>query len=116
MIFGIGIDIIEINRIKNKESDLKFIERILTKKEIIILSNYRNTDRRLQFIAGRFAAKEAISKAFGTGIGDLSFKDIEIINDDKGKPIVTKPINYIIHLSISHSESYAVANAVIEKG
>jgi holo-[acyl-carrier protein] synthase len=68
----------------------------------------------VEFLAGRFAAKEAFSKAMGTGIGkDLSFLDIEIAVDPLGKPVIVKP-DVNAHLSISHSRDYAVAQVVIE--
>jgi holo-[acyl-carrier protein] synthase len=114
VIEGIGIDIVEIERISRMANRVKFSERILTELEMakyITLSE----KRQLEFLAGRFAAKEAFSKANGTGIGsELSFQDIEISNDSKGKPFFSKPERDGLHLSISHSESYAVAQVVIE--
>ncbi|MEH7418089.1 holo-ACP synthase [Neobacillus drentensis] len=115
MIKGIGIDIIELDRIRgliNKQS--KLVDRILTvneKKRYEELSEVR----KVEFLAGRFAAKEAFSKAFGTGIGkELSFQDMEIETDDLGKPFFRKP-EVQSHLSISHSREYAVAQVVLEK-
>jgi holo-[acyl-carrier protein] synthase len=114
VIEGIGIDIIEIERISRMANLARFSERILTEREMakyITLSE----KRKLEFIAGRFAAKEAFSKANGTGIGsELSFQDIEVSNDSKGKPYFSKPVRGGLHLSISHSESYAVAQVIIE--
>ncbi|MEH7546044.1 holo-[acyl-carrier-protein] synthase [Neobacillus bataviensis] len=114
MIKGIGIDIIELHRIReliNKQS--KLVDRILTvdeKKKYEDLSE----SRKVEFLAGRFAAKEAFSKAFGTGIGrELSFQDMEIETDGSGKPFFRKP-EVQSHLSISHSREYAVAQVVIE--
>ena len=116
MITGIGIDIVELERIKKIYTrQEKFAERILTEKEIAVFHTL-TVERKTEFLAGRFAAKEAFSKALGTGIGgSLSFLDIEIEKDDKGKPYVTKPINKGVHLSISHSKEYAVAQVIIEK-
>ncbi|WP_075980479.1 holo-ACP synthase [Bacillus massilinigeriensis] len=116
MITGIGIDIVEIERIQLLlDRQNKFIDRILTdkeKKEFELFSGRR----RLEFFAGRFAAKEAFSKAFGTGIGEsLSFLDIEITKEANGRVFITKPFNEGVHLSISHSEQYAIAQVVIEK-
>ena len=114
MIKGIGIDIIELHRIReliNKQS--KLVERILTVNE---KKRYEDLSeaRKVEFLAGRFAAKEAFSKAFGTGIGkELSFQDIEIETDGSGKPFFRKPEVHS-HLSISHSREYAVAHVVIE--
>ena len=115
MIKGIGVDITELDRMEtliNLQPRLK--ERILTESEILIFEKL-NGRRKVEYFAGRFAAKEAFSKANGTGIGKhLSFLDIEIISDDKGKPVISKPFSEGVHLSISHSRDYAVAQVVIE--
>ncbi|MDM5227737.1 holo-ACP synthase [Cytobacillus sp. NJ13] len=116
MISGIGIDIADLERIRKIIArQERFPERILTPKEQAV---YRclPEKRRAEYLAGRFAAKEAFSKAWGTGIGvELSFQDIEIEKDEKGKPYISKPFKDGIHLSISHSREYAVAQVVIEK-
>ncbi|WLR54961.1 holo-ACP synthase [Mesobacillus subterraneus] len=116
MIIGTGIDIVEIERIRKLvESQPRFPERVLTEKEREVYRRY-NERRGMEFLAGRWAAKEAFSKAKGTGIGkELSFMDIEIESDPNGRPIVTKPYVGGVHLSISHSEQYAIAQVVIEK-
>ena len=115
MIKGIGVDIPELDRMEtliNRQPRLK--ERILTESEILIFEKL-NGRRKVEYFAGRFAAKEAFSKANGTGIGKhLSFLDIEITSDDKGKPVISKPFSEGVHLSISHSRDYAVAQVVIE--
>ena len=115
MIKGIGVDITELDRMEtliNRQPRLK--ERVLTESEILIFEKL-NGKRKIEYFAGRFAAKEAFSKANGTGIGKhLSFLDIEIISDDKGKPVISKPFSKGVHLSISHSRDYAVAQVVIE--
>nr|WP_263323817.1 holo-ACP synthase [Neobacillus sp. Marseille-Q6967] len=115
MIKGIGIDIVELSRIEmlvNRQS--KFADRILTVKEKQRFDQL-TARRRIEYLAGRFAAKEAFSKAQGTGIGEhLSFQDIEIGNDTAGKPVIIKPVTKG-HLSISHSKEYAVAQVIIEQ-
>ncbi|USK75309.1 holo-ACP synthase [Peribacillus frigoritolerans] len=115
MIKGIGVDITELDRMEtliNRQPRLK--ERILTESEILIFEKLKGR-RKVEYFAGRFAAKEAFSKANGTGIGKhLSFLDIEITSDDKGKPVISKPFSEGVHLSISHSRDYAVAQVVIE--
>ncbi|XMB66860.1 holo-ACP synthase [Mycoplasmatota bacterium zrk1] len=111
MIYGIGTDLIEIKRIKDNYNE-KFIKRILTTNEIDILNSFKSEKRKIEFLAGRFAAKEAFSKAIGTGIGDISFLDIEIVSK-KGKPIC-EYLDYKIHLTISHTIDYAVAFVVLE--
>ncbi|MEF9992143.1 MAG: holo-ACP synthase [Paraclostridium sp.] len=120
-IFGIGIDIVEIYRIKDiVEKNNRFTEKIFTENE---RKYFESKNFRVETIAGNFAAKEAISKAFGTGIRNFEFKDIEVIRDEKGKPIV-KTYNNLkemcidynvleIKVSISHSKNYAVANAIV---
>lgn len=117
MIIGIGIDLIEIDRIKGLvEKNEKFTKRILTAHEydqFVKLSE----NRKFEYIAGRFCAKEAVSKALGTGIGkNLSFQDIEIINGENGRPImqVDKLKGKKIHVSITHTREYAAAQVVIE--
>lgn len=121
MIAGIGTDLIELNRVEKVISRLT--KRILTPNEQAALPEAPG--RRLEFVAGRFAAKEAVSKAMGSGIGKMcSFQDIEVLNNEQGKPVVTVSPRVLkalygtgavsIHLSISHSEYYAMAMAVIE--
>lgn len=116
MITGIGLDIVEIGRIRKLvESQPRFPHRVLTEAELAVFNGHK-LERGIEFLAGRFAAKEAFSKARGTGIGrELSFQDIEILADRKGRPMVVKPVGDHVHLSISHSEQYAVAQAIIEK-
>lgn len=123
MIYGIGTDITEIRRIEKAITRNKnFINKLFTKNEMDI---WEKKNFKLEFIAGRFAAKEAISKALGTGIRDFNFKDIEIINNELGKPqVILKPKaediirkiskSYKIHLSISHEKEYAIAYALLE--
>jgi holo-[acyl-carrier protein] synthase len=116
MISGIGVDMTELDRIRKiiARQD-RFPERILTSKEMAVYNNLPEK-RRAEYLAGRFAAKEAFSKAVGTGIGEkLSFQDIEIEKDELGKPFISKPFKKGVHLSISHSREYAVAQVVIER-
>jgi holo-[acyl-carrier protein] synthase len=115
MITGIGIDIIELSRIEEIVArKKKLVDRILTlgEKEIFEQLSER---RKIEYLAGRFAAKEAYSKANGTGIGkELSFLDIEIMSDPYGKPYIIKPEKRA-HLSISHSREYVVAQVIMEE-
>lgn len=117
MITGTGIDIVELGRIeKLMNRQPNFVDRILTpleKERFLSLSD----KRKVEFLAGRFAAKEAFSKAKGTGIGkQLSFQDMTIISTENGKPYFSKPelANSHVHLSISHSDQYAIAQVIIE--
>ncbi|MBL8006446.1 MAG: holo-ACP synthase [Ignavibacteria bacterium] len=119
MIIGTGIDIIEVRRIKKLMEDYgeRFFQRILTQNEIDYCRKFSKPD--LHF-AGRFAAKEAYSKSIGTGVGsEFGWKDIEIINNEKGKPEIfhLKENEYSklsFELSISHTEDYACAVVVCE--
>lgn len=116
MIEGIGIDLLELKRIKELLSrQPNFTNRILTEKENAHFQKL-SKHRQIEFLAGRFAAKEAFSKAFGSGIGgELSFLDIEILPNANNKPIVeTNHYPGKIHLSISHSDEFAVAQVILE--
>ena len=87
-ILGIGIDIIDNNRIKESIKSNKFKNRVYTSNELKLSKKTRN---KVAFFSKRFAAKEAFSKALGTGFSlNLNFKDIEIINDKKGVPKYVK--------------------------
>ncbi len=110
MIKGIGTDIILIQRISLEDH---FVARILTADEIALLKAMTSTERQQEFLAGRFAAKEALMKALGTGIGESSFQDFTILPDAKGQPQCTIK-GYTVHLSISHDAGIAMAFAVIE--
>lgn len=116
MIVGIGLDIADIDRIK-KAYDRKnnFSERVLTDEEQKMFNSLTGK-RQMEFLAGRYAAKEAYSKAAGTGIGKLGFRDIEILPDTKGKPVVTKsPFAGNVFLSITHTDTIAAAQVILEK-
>ena len=124
-IVGIGVDIIENKRIKNSLKNLKFQKKIYSTKELAQSSLSKN---KVGFFSKRFAAKEAFAKALGTGFrGNLNFKDIEIVNDKKGKPyyLKSKKISKIIHknfnikkyncfLSISDEKDYSTAFTIIQ--
>ncbi len=127
MIIGIGTDMLEVYRIQNildRRDPMKFLARILTPAEIT-LAQVR-TKNVVTFVAGRFAAKEAIVKAMGYGIGScVGFQDIEILPDQWGKPCVQLSQasrlrckldeHTIVHLSITHTHRHASAFAVLEQ-
>lgn len=115
---GIGVDLCCPKRIEKiyQKFGKKFLSRVFTELEIKDLEKslskkYGSFHR----IAGRFAAKEAISKALGTGIGKkLRFKDIEITHNDKGAPIVSlKNSKQKVNVTISHEKAMAVAFAIL---
>lgn len=116
-IIGIGTDIIEIDRIEKALNLIK--KRVFTKKEI---EQIELKGQNIQSYAGRFSAKEAISKAFGTGMRGFNLLDIEIINNSIGKPEVffygvlknkMKKDRLQVELSISHCKNYATAFAIV---
>ncbi|MFW2489353.1 holo-ACP synthase [Clostridium chromiireducens] len=122
MIIGIGTDIIEIGRIEKViKRTSSFIERSFTSNEV---EYFKLKGLKGNVIAGNFAAKEAISKAMGTGIRGFGLKDIEVLRDDLGKPIVNLSDRVYtllgikeelkIHVSISHNKENAIAYAVME--
>jgi holo-[acyl-carrier protein] synthase len=123
MIKGIGVDIIDVARIKRiVEKGRGFVEKVFTETEIRYC---RDKYRPEVHYAGRFAAKEAFLKAMGTGLrGAMAWTDISVENNELGKPGITitgqtlenfKKKNFqAIHLSISHTREYAVAFVVIQ--
>jgi len=118
LIKGIGIDLIELERIKNSlTTNERFAKRILTKNEQKMFQELKSSKRKIEFLAGRFSAKEAFAKATGKGIGKLSFQDIEILADQNGAPFIKAQgyESYNIFVSISHSHDYAVAQVVLEQ-
>lgn len=113
MITGIGVDIIEIDRIRKAVERWgdDFLNHVLTPEEIAQSRKYKFP---YPHYAGRFAAKEAVFKALGDP--EISWKDLTIINDEQGKPhcrFHKKGFSRNIFLTISHSKNYAVANAVV---
>ena len=124
MILGIGTDIIEVARISASYEKFgeRFLNRILRPAEIAYCLSHRNP---APFLAARFAAKEAISKAFGTGIGrQLGWQDMEVGRKESGEPFVilhdggqkllAARGGTNLYLSLSHTENYATAVAVLE--
>ena len=124
-IIGIGVDIIENKRIQKSIKNPLFKKRIFTSKE---LKQSNNVNNKVGYFSKRFAAKEAFSKAIGTGFRmNLNFKDIEVMNNKMGKPYyvknkkLTKIIqknfkikNFKCFLSISDEKNYSTAFAIIQ--
>lgn len=124
MILGTGIDIIEVARVSGSVERFgdRFLTRILLPAEIAYCHSHAVPG---PHIAARFAAKEAISKAFGTGIGaSMGWQDLEITRRDSGEPVVRlhgKALallaargGRIVHVSLSHTQAHAAAVAVLE--
>lgn len=117
MIKGIGLDMIDLDRVAAAvKKNNRFVERILTTTEIRQYEKYKGA-RQIEYLAGRFAAKEAYAKAIGTGFGKgLHFTDIEILQDADGKPHVVKPTqtDTAVFVSITHTGRSAAAQIIIE--
>ena len=124
MIYGIGIDTIEVDRIaKQVDGDTRFREKIFSSGEIVYCDSFKQ--KKAEHYAARYAAKEAFFKAIGTGYrGGLAFHEIGIVNDELGKPELVlsgKAREYAkqhafgkIHVSMSHLKSTACAIVIIE--
>ena len=116
-----GIDIIEISRVKEsiEGTNEKFCERVYTEKERKYCESKKM--QKYQHYAARFSAKEAVFKAISYELGnkfEINWKDIEILNDEKGRPYVNILNNKIqniedIDISLSHCKQYAIANVVV---
>jgi holo-[acyl-carrier protein] synthase len=124
MILGVGIDIIEVSRIEGSYARFgdRFLERVLHQNEIRYCLSHKAPG---PFLAARFAAKEAISKAFGTGIGALlGWQDMEVGRKESGEPFVIlhqKGTELMaarsasaVRISLSHTQNYATAVAILE--
>ena len=125
-IIGVGVDIVDNTRIKKSIKNKNFISRIFSKEEI---NQSKKIKDKTNYYSKRFAAKESLSKAIGTGFrNDLNFKDITIVNDKYGKPSyklnnkVKKLIyskfkvkNIKISLSLADEKKYSIAFSVIHK-
>lgn len=129
MIVGVGTDIVNINRVKKiyMKYDQKFVDKILgdsEKEQYYKIKKKSNKKIRINFLAKRFAAKEAIGKALGLGVrSPVTFKSVEILNNDKGKPLSFfhdklkehfEKNKFSIHISLSDEKNYAHAIAIIE--
>lgn len=134
MILGVGIDLVEMKRIRklhlNRDFSNSFdrlVDRVLTPLELQIFQSRceKNLERGLGFLATRYAAKEAFSKAMGCGIGaDFSFQDLSVLNALNGKPELHYSMKLkewmdsrsaVAFISVSDEFQYAVANVIISK-
>lgn len=125
MIFGIGVDLVEIARIKSAQSRFgrRLAQRLLAPEELL---EYAGTSQRSRYLARRFAAKEALAKALGTGIGrGLSWRAIRVAHDPRGRPYfdLDTALRRLLnqhqiagsHLSISDERGYALAFVILEQ-
>ena len=124
MIYGIGTDIVSIKRIEDalfRFGD-RFLHRILNETEV---AEYAQSAQPARFLAKRFAAKEAFSKAFGTGIGgEIAWHDVAVGHDQRGKPVINSSAPLVArlascdikssHISISDESEHAIAFVILE--
>lgn len=117
MITGIGIDVVDLKRMESIiQKKPRFVKRVLTENEYTCFcSHHLSLKRQTEFLAGRFACKEAFSKAYGTGIGKVTFQELEILNYPSGQPYFNKsPFSGFVHVTLSHSETVAIAQVILE--
>ena len=116
MIVGHGIDIEELASIENAVTRREgFAKRVLTPKELERFTSLKGR-RQIEYLAGRWSAKEAFSKAMGTGIGKLTFQDLEVLNNERGAPYFSQaPFSGKIWLSISHTDQFVTASVILEE-
>lgn len=128
MILGIGTDITEIARIRAAyERNMEhFADTVLAPGEKELLAERRSVEKQVEFLAGRWAAKEAFAKALGTGMGEgCSFYEVEILPDPQGAPVLSALYGKAaasaslrgvkrVHISISHEKNYAVSTVLLE--
>ncbi|CAH0416737.1 holo-ACP synthase [Periweissella fabaria] len=117
MIYGLGIDLADIDRVWDLTvRKPEFMAKFLTPREQSELTKFKGMHA-AEFVAGRWSAKEAYSKAFGTGIGrELSFLDLEIINNEVGQPVFTKhPFTGRAHVSITHTDKLVMTEVILEQ-
>ncbi|MEA3366076.1 MAG: holo-ACP synthase [Candidatus Hydrogenedentes bacterium] len=122
MILGIGTDMVEIADFERRIERGRLV-RVFSKAELAYAD--QKPEHRMQVLAGRWAAKEAFVKALGTGIrAEWDLAEIEVINGDDGKPELrlgpsvrdALPEGARVHVSLSHTKSYAVAVVIVERG
>jgi holo-[acyl-carrier protein] synthase len=121
LIKGIGIDLIEVNRVERSLGNQRFLDKVFTLEEQKMLAARKMNP---QTAAGSFAAKEAVAKALGTGFGYVGWTEIEILRQETGRPYVvlygsalkvyqTLGCNHI-WISITHTKEYAAAKVILE--
>ena len=125
-VLGVGVDVVDIDRMQRTvRRTPRVLQRLFTTGELARCTS-RCGDLRFGGLAARFCAKEALAKALGTGLRGFGWRDVEVVNDELGKPSVRLhgPAAAVaaargvsaVHLSLSTSESLAIANVVLEGG
>lgn len=117
MIKGIGIDLVDLKRIQKITTD-RFINRVLSSEEKAVYDDITNVETQLTYLGGRFAAKEALFKAISEGPGQTNYTDFSILNHENGSPYVKTDFfknHEVVHISITHTDTHAMAYVIIEK-
>lgn len=104
----LGTDLVFMPRLEKHIENEAFLKKILTENELVLYKALNHSRRKLEFLSGRYAAKEAYAKAVGTGIGHVDFLDFEVLYDEYGKPIHPNSL-----ISISHDGDYAIAVVIL---
>ncbi|WP_338216617.1 holo-ACP synthase [Lacticaseibacillus salsurivasis] len=115
MIAGLGIDLTELARIEAAQNkNTGFAKKVLTPNEYAQFAKY-NGARAVEYLAGRFSVKESYAKAYGTGLGQVQLQDVETLDDDKGKPVITRhPYPGQALVSISHTATLVMTEVILE--
>lgn len=123
MIIGIGIDVVDVERLRQWEKDSRIFDRFFHPDEIKTAKE-RGSNLHILSLAARFAAKEAFGKALGTGLKGFSLKEIAVLNNENGKPdmylygaakrALEKHPGAKVHVSLTHERDYALAEVIIE--
>ncbi len=113
----IGIDLVEFARIDSMDQ-AALVDRVLSSEEKTLYEDLTHPKRRLEFLAGRFAVKEAYTKVYRTFDEPLNMKDVSVLKDEVGAPYIKSPYRPqdVIKVSLSHSEHYVVAVCLCLKG
>ena len=116
MIKGHGIDIEELSSIQAAyEKNARFAQKVLTLAELERFEELKG-QRKIEYLAGRWSAKEAFAKAWGTGIGKLGFQDLEVLTNSAGAPVFTRsPYQGKVHISLSHKGNLVMASVILEE-
>lgn len=118
MITGIGVDLTEIERVKQAvKAHPQFVQKVLTQDEQAQLTQLAG-QRYWEYVSGRWSLKESFAKAMGTGIGAVvGFQDVEIVDNEKGRPVVTRsPFDGRALASVSHTGKLVMTEVILEKG
>lgn len=117
VIVGMGIDAVDLPRMKAiMAKKPHFASRILTPIELALFEGLTSSKRQVEFLAGRYACKEAFAKAWGTGIGQVTFQDLEILTNSLGAPYFSQsPFSGEVLVTITHTDTLALAQVLLQE-